>query len=114
MQKQFVKMQMFIEQYANSKNNVILMEQNYRCTANILNAANNVIVQNKERLYENKKLWTTAKEGEYLDRVINNNKYTEADLIDFSYRCIENKENDFVKLGEDIQFGIIELTKLLK
>ena len=35
-------------------------------------------------------------------------------LIDFSYRCIENKENDFVKLGEDIQFGIIELTKLLK
>ena len=27
---------------------------------------------------------------------------------------IENKENDFVKLGEDIQFGIIELTKLLK
>ena len=41
-------------------------------------------------------------------------KYTEADLIDFSYRCIENKENDFVKLGEDIQFGIIELTKLLK
>ena len=41
-------------------------------------------------------------------------KYTEADLIYFSYRCIENKENDFVKLGEDIQFGIIELTKLLK
>lgn len=74
-------MQMFIEQYTNSKNNVILMEQNYRCTANILNAANNVIVQNKERLYENKKLWTTAKEGEYLDRVINNNKYTEADFI---------------------------------
>ena len=41
-------------------------------------------------------------------------KYAEADLIDFSYRCVENKENDFVKLGEDIQFGIIELTKLLK
>ena len=41
-------------------------------------------------------------------------KYTEADLIDFSYRCIENKENDFVKLGEDIQFGILEFNKLLK
>ena len=41
-------------------------------------------------------------------------KYSEEDLIDFSYRCIENKENDFVRLGEDIQFGIIELTKLLK
>lgn len=43
-----------------------------------------------------------------------NFKYSEEDLIDFSYRCIENKENDFVRLGEDIQFGIIELTKLLK
>ena len=41
-------------------------------------------------------------------------KYSIDDLIDFSYRCIEDKENDFVKLGEDIQFGIIELTKLLK
>lgn len=41
-------------------------------------------------------------------------KYTEEDLIDFSYRCIAHKDNDFVKLGEDIQFGIIELTKLLK
>ena len=41
-------------------------------------------------------------------------KYTEEDLIDFSYRCIEHKENDLVKLGEDIQFGILELTKLLK
>lgn len=42
-----------------------------------------------------------------------NFKYTEEDLIDFSYRCIENKENDLVRLGEDVQFGIIELTKLL-
>ncbi len=41
-------------------------------------------------------------------------KYTEEDLIYFSYRCIEHKDNDFVKLGEDIQIGIIELTKLLK
>ena len=41
-------------------------------------------------------------------------KYEEEDLIDFSYRCIESLENDLVKLGEDIQFGIIELTKLLK
>lgn len=43
-----------------------------------------------------------------------NFKYTEEDLIDFSYRCIEHKDNDFVKLGGDIQFGIIELTKLLE
>lgn len=41
-------------------------------------------------------------------------KYTEEDLIDFSYRCIEHKEDDLVRFGEDVQFGIIELTKLLK
>lgn len=41
-------------------------------------------------------------------------KYAEKDLIDFSYRCIEYKGNDLVRLGEDIQFGIIELTKLIK
>lgn len=41
-------------------------------------------------------------------------KYAEEDLIDFSYRCIEYKESDLVKLGEDIQFGIIELTKIIE
>ena len=41
-------------------------------------------------------------------------KYTEGEIIDFSNMCIENKENDFVKLGEDIQFAIIDLIKILK
>lgn len=40
-------------------------------------------------------------------------KYTEEDIIDFSYRCIESKESDLVKFGEDIQFGIIEIIKFL-
>lgn len=35
------------------------------------------------------------------------------DLVTFSYECINNKECDFVKLGEDIQFGTLELIDLL-
>lgn len=41
-------------------------------------------------------------------------KYTEEDLIDFSYRCIDDRKNDFVRLGEDIQYGFAKLLKLLK
>lgn len=59
----------------------------------------------------------TSQYKEFLNtRSIKNVKfnYTEEDLIDFSYRCIDDKENDFVRLGEDIQYGFIELIKLLK
>ena len=40
---------------------VILLEENYRSTKNILNAANGVIQNNKER--KDKKLWTNNKDG---------------------------------------------------
>ena len=40
-------------------------------------------------------------------------KYSEADIIDFSYRCIENDDDDLVWLAEDVQFGIIELIKAI-
>ena len=45
--------------FANTK--VIRLEQNYRSTSNILNAANHVIRNNDDRL--GKELWTTASEG---------------------------------------------------
>ncbi len=45
-------------------NNVIKLEQNYRSQGNILDAANAVIQQNKERLGKN--LWTEAGKGEPL------------------------------------------------
>ena len=50
----------FEKDYANAK--VIKLEQNYRSTSNILNAANCVIRNNTER--KDKNLWSTKNEGE--------------------------------------------------
>lgn len=50
----------FEEQFENAA--VIRLEQNYRSTQNILNAANSVIANNLSR--KEKKLWTSAGEGE--------------------------------------------------
>ncbi len=50
----------FEKDYPNCK--IILLEQNYRSTKMILNAANDVIKNNKQR--KEKKLWTNNKEGE--------------------------------------------------
>ncbi len=50
----------FEKDYQNPE--VILLEENYRSTKNILNAANSIIKNNKER--KDKNLWTNNKEGE--------------------------------------------------
>lgn len=50
----------FEKDYPNSK--IILLEQNYRSTKTILNAANDVIKNNKQR--KDKRLWTDNKEGD--------------------------------------------------
>lgn len=53
-------LQRFREDYANTQ--VLRLEQNYRSTANILEAANSLISRNSDRL--GKKLWTDGAEGE--------------------------------------------------
>ncbi|MDO4709180.1 MAG: DNA helicase II [Pseudomonadota bacterium] len=57
----------------------IRLEQNYRSSANILNAANAVIAHNPERLGKN--LWTDSGEGELLDLYAAYNEIDEARYV---------------------------------
>lgn len=58
---------------------IIKLEQNYRCTKNILKVANEVI-KNNEVKYE-KKLWTENEEGGKVTANLSNNEYDEASYI---------------------------------
>ena len=62
---------------------VVRLEQNYRSTQNILNAANQVIRNNLER--KTKTLWTENEEGEKLHFRQFMNAYEEAEYIAVSY-----------------------------
>ncbi len=62
----------FERDYPNCK--TVLLEQNYRSTSNILDAANEVIVHNKQR--KDKNLWTENGEG---DKIIYHRAYDEKD-----------------------------------
>ena len=57
----------------------IKLEQNYRSTSNILNAANAVIANNKER--KGKNLWTEKGEGEKITIYNASNEHEEGDYI---------------------------------
>lgn len=67
----------FEHEYPNTK--VIKLEQNYRSTQNILNAANEVIKHNMER--KEKALWTDNEEGDLITFTQFNTEYEEADHI---------------------------------
>ena len=58
---------------------IIKLEQNYRCTGSILNAANSVI-KNNETKYE-KKLWTKNEEGELPEVFKAEDEYGEANFV---------------------------------
>ncbi len=58
---------------------IIKLEQNYRCTKNILKVANEVI-KNNEVKYE-KKLWTDNDEGSKVTAYLSDNEYEEARYI---------------------------------
>ncbi len=67
---------------------VIKLEQNYRSTQNILDAANNVIKNNRDR--KSKKLWTSAGEGEKIVLSVLDDQIAEASYIN---NCIETLVN---------------------
>lgn len=67
----------FEKKYENAA--VIKLEQNYRSTQNILNAANQVIKNNHGR--KDKTLWTSNEEGDLVDFFQYENEYEEAERI---------------------------------
>ncbi len=79
----------FENEYKDCK--VIKLEQNYRSTQNILDAANNVIANNKTR--RNKKLWTSQTNGEPVSR------YEAEDQNDEAMFIVKTIQNG-VKSGE--------------
>lgn len=58
---------------------IIKLEQNYRCTQNILDAAN-AVIKNNETKYE-KKLWTENGKGEMISIYRGTDEYDEANFI---------------------------------
>ncbi|MCL2089281.1 MAG: UvrD-helicase domain-containing protein [Oscillospiraceae bacterium] len=67
----------FEQQFKNAK--VIRLEQNYRSTGTILDAANAVISNNKSR--KGKKLWTSLEPGEKIKKIKVNDENEEAGYI---------------------------------
>ncbi len=80
---------------------VIKLEQNYRSTKNILNAANTVIKNNKER--KAKKLWTDNEDGSQVDIREYPTGYDEAKQV---VRDIERRSFD----GEYDRFAVLYRT----
>ena len=74
---------------------VILLEQNYRSTKNILNAANSVIKNNIKR--KDKNLWTENEEGEKIKYVRTND---EKDESSFVTREIKNLKEQGISLSD--------------
>lgn len=66
----------------------VLLEQNYRSTQNILNAANAVITQNESR--KEKSLWSEAGSGALLTGYVAESEHDEADFIKDEIRQLQN------------------------
>ena len=82
----------FEQDYLNCK--TILLEQNYRSTKNILNAANDVISNNKIR--KEKNLWTTQDSGDKIKYYTARNERDEAQYIVAEvHKLISNKNFDY-------------------
>ncbi len=71
----------------------ILLEQNYRSTQTILNAANAVIARNAGR--REKRLWTDAGEGELIVGYVADNEHDEARFVAQEIDALADSEADF-------------------
>ena len=79
----------FENDYKNTK--IVVLEQNYRSTKNILNAANDVIKNNKER--KEKNLWTNNTKGDLIKYKRCNDEKEEAKyVVDNIKKLIKNNE----------------------
>lgn len=79
---------------------VIRLEQNYRSRSNILNAANDLIIQNMNR-YE-KNLWSELGEGEKLFVYIGQDERTEAEFV--AHQILQLKSKAHLPLNEMVVF----------
>ncbi|PID41628.1 MAG: DNA helicase II [Proteobacteria bacterium] len=79
-----------------SDTRIIRLEQNYRSTQTILNAANGVIAQNPDRLGKN--LWTDGKTGDAIDLYAAFNEQDEANYV--SERIRDFVDTDGSAYGE--------------
>jgi len=80
----------FEEQYANSR--VIRLEQNYRSTGHILDAANAVVANNTGR--KGKRLWTKAGDGDRITLYVAKNEDDEAQyVVRQVLRAVQQGEN---------------------
>lgn len=81
----------FEDTYPDAK--VVKLEQNYRSTSNILNAANGVISNNEGR--KDKTLWTANDEGEKVTFTRYNNEYDEAEKVALKIRSLNRQGVSF-------------------
>ncbi len=80
----------FEQEFPNAK--IIKLEENYRSTKNILNAANEVIKNNKSKI--DKQLWTQNEEGDKIEYKTLNNEYEEVEYVVDEIDDICRKENE--------------------
>lgn len=85
----------FEKDYSGTK--VIKLEQNYRSTATILNAAHAVIEKNKAR--KAKKLWTSGDAGEQIRTFIGYDENMEAEFIASELRLLHSKGTPYSQMA---------------
>ncbi len=85
----------FEKDFKNSK--VIKLEQNYRSTQTILNAANSVIRKNEGRT--DKKLWTEGAEGDRIQFYLAETQYDEARYVATEIKRLMNRRDNPISAG---------------